>query len=329
MSHKHFNTKDRIELSSLLNTGKLSQKEIAKEIGKSESAVSREINRNIREDGRYIPGEANQKAKERYWYANQRFRKIENDEDLEKYIIKKLKTRWSPEQIAGRLKKKNNGKSVVHHETIYQYIYNRNPKLTKYLRYKKSKYRRRYGTKIKENRREEAKKKNRRIDKRPNIIDERKRIGDWEGDTIVGGEKTKHILTHVDRKSGYLLADKLERATAKETTEKTIARFKKLPKKKRRSCTYDNGTTFAHYEITEKELGMIIYFAYPYHSWERGTNENTNGLLRQFFPKKTPFAKIRQRDIDKVVKLINNRPRKRLGYRTPHEAFNNINCVSN
>tara|TARA_Y100000310_G_C20581244_1_gene763099 strand:- start:45 stop:1025 length:981 start_codon:yes stop_codon:yes gene_type:complete len=326
MSHKHFSIKDRIELSSLLKTGKLSQKEIAEEIGKSESAVSREIDRN-NHNGRYIPGEANQKAKERQWQANQRFRKIENDEWLEEYIIKKLKIYWSPEQIAGRLKTKY--KKKIHHETIYQYIYNKNPKLTKYLRCKKGKYRRRYGTKIRENRREKAKLADRRIDKRPKTIEDRKRVGDWEGDTIVGEEKTKHILTHVDRKSGYLLADKLEKATAEETTKKTIARFKKLPKKKRYSSTYDNGNTFAYYELTEKELDMDIYFAYPYHSWERGTNENTNGLLRQFFPKKSPFAKVRQREIDRVVKLINNRPRKRHNYLTPHEVFNNINCVSN
>lgn len=326
MSHKHFSIKDRIELSSLLKTEKLSQKDIAEEIGKSESAVSREIKRNSF-NGRYVPGEANQIARERRWIVNQKMRKIENDKWLEEYIIRKSKKYWSPEEIAGRLKKEY--EKQICHETIYQYIYNKNSKLSKYLRCKKGKYRRRYGTKIRENRREEAKKADRRIDKRPKIIEDRKRVGDWEGDTIVGAEKTKHILTHVDRKSGYLLADKLESATAEETTRKTIVRFKKLPKKKRYSSTYDNGNTFAYYELTEKELDMDIYFAYPYHSWERGTNENTNGLLRQFFPKKTPFAKVRQRDIDKVVKLINNRPRKRLGYLTPHEVFNNINCIKN
>jgi transposase, IS30 family len=325
MSYKHFTIKERFELSALLKTGKLSQKEIAEEINKSESSISREIRRNSIKDGRYLPGEANQKTKERYWLANQRFRKIENNEELEKYIIARLRKSWSPEQIAGRL---NNNKPIIHHETIYQYIYKKNPVLVKYLRCKKGRYRRRYGTKIRENRREKAKLDNRRIDKRSKIIEDRKRIGDWEGDTIVGEEKTKHILTHVDRKSGYLLADKLERATAEETKKKTIARFKKLPKKKRYSFTYDNGSTFAQYELTEKELDINIYFAYPYHSWERGTNENTNGLLRQFFPKKTPFAKVRQRDIDRAVKLINNRPRKRLNYLTPHEVFNNINCTS-
>lgn len=324
MPFRHFTTKDRFELSALLKTGKLSQKEIAKELCKSESAVSKEIRRNRLEDGRYLPGEAGQKTKERYWLANQRFRKIENNAGLEKYIVARLKKYWSPEQIAGRLKKKNNRQSVIHHETIYKFIYNQRPMLCKFLRCKKGKYRKRYGTKIREDRREMAKLEERRIDKRPGIINNRKRVGDWEGDTILGSEKTKQILTHAERKSGYLLADKLENATAEETKRKTIARFKKLPKKKRCSCTYDNGNTFAEYEQTEKDLGMKIYFAFPYHSWERGTNENTNGLLRQFFPKKYPFANVRQRDIDRAVSLINNRPRKRLNYLTPNEVFNNL-----
>lgn len=324
MPFKHFTIKDRFELSALLKTEKLSQKEIAKELGKSESAVSKEIRRNSLKDGIYLPGEANQKTKERYWAANQRFRKIENNEELKKYIVAKLQKYWSPEQIAGRLKKKNGGRTVVCHETIYRLIYEKQPELCKFLRCRKGKYRRRYGTKIRENRREKAKLEQRRINKRPDIIDKRKRIGDWEGDTILGVEKTKQILTHTERKSGYLLADKLENSTAEETKRKTIARFEKLPKKKRFSCTYDNGTTFSEYEMTEKNLGIKIYFAHPYHSWERGTNENTNGLLRQFFPKKYPFANVRQRDIDRVASLINNRPRKRLNYLTPNEVFNNL-----
>jgi len=163
--------------------------------------------------------------------------------------------------------------------------------------------------------------KKKRIDTRPKIVESRERIGDWEGDTIVGGEKTIHILTHVERRSGMLFADKLERATAELTREKTIARFGKITKDKKHTITYDNGSTFAEYEMTEKETEMDIYFAYPYHSWERGTNENTNGLLRQFFPKKSMFANITQETIEEAVKLINNRPRKRLDYLTPREVF--------
>jgi IS30 family transposase len=228
---------------------------------------------------------------------------------------------WSPEQIAGRLKHLYPNDRVRHvgKDSIYKFIYEERKDLVKYLRCQKGKYRRRYGTRIREKQREELKK--RRIDQRPVMVEKRERIGDWEGDTIVGQERTKQILTHVERKSGLLLADKLEYSTAEETKDKTIERFKSIPKKKKRTLTYDNGSTFADYELTEKKSGIEIYFAYPYHSWERGTNENTNGLLRQFFPKKSAFAMITQEAIDEATNLINNRPRKRLNYLTPNEVF--------
>lgn len=127
----------------------------------------------------------------------------------------------------------------------------------------------------------------------------------------------------MERRSGYLFADKLERATAEITKRKTIARFETLPEDKKFTITYDNGSTFSEYESTEKETGLDIYFAYPYHSWERGCNENANGLLREFFPKKSKFANIEQEAIEKAVRLINNRPRKRHNYLTPYEVFHN------
>ena len=154
----------------------------------------------------------------------------------------------------------------------------------------------------------------------PEIVEKRERIGDWERETIVGKDKS-HILTHVDRKSGYRLADKLERGLAELTRKKTEERFNKPSKNKKHTITYDNGSTFAEHELTERNTGITIYFANIYSSWERETNENFNGLLRQFFPKKSSFVKIIQEDIDKVIRLINNRPRKRLNYKTPTEVF--------
>ncbi len=192
--------------------------------------------------------------------------------------------------------------------------------MVKYLRCQKGKYRRRYGTRIREKQREALKK--RRINRRPEIINERARIGDWEGDTIIGRDRKPAILTHVERKSGLVLADKLERATAEATKQKTIARFGRISKDRKHTITYDNGSSFSAYEATEQETGLTIYFAFPYHSWERGSNENANGLLRQFFPKKSVFATITQKDIQKAVRLLNNRPRKRLNYSTPYEVFN-------
>ena len=128
----------------------------------------------------------------------------------------------------------------------------------------------------------------------------------------------------MERKSGYLLAEKLDKVTAEIVAEKTVAKFKRFPKKKRRSITYDNGTEFSCFDVIEEKTNALIYFANAYHSWERGTNENTNGLIRQFFPKRSYFAKVTEEDVERVVKLINRRPRKRLNYSTPFEIFNAV-----
>ena len=153
-------------------------------------------------------------------------------------------------------------------------------------------------------------------------MNKRQRIGDWEGDTIIGKDRKPAVLTHVERKTGLMMADKMERATAEVAKQKTVKRFKRISKKKRLTITYDNSSTFSEHDATEKQIGLKIYFANPYRSWERGCNENATGLLRQFFPKKTIFATITQRDIQKAVRLLNNRPRKRFNYSAPYEIFN-------
>lgn len=322
MSFTHFNREERIRLAALKEAG-LSNKEIARELRRDVATIGRELNRNRSpEKNKYLPGRAQELCKERRTDANQQFHKIIVDSELEKYIVAKLKKYWSPEQIAGRIKRKKLFKTTVVHETVYQYIYQDHPELKKYLRCAKGKYRRRYGTKIREKQREEAKKK--RIDERPRIVETRQRIGDWEGDTIVGDEKTIHILTHADRKSGLLLADKANDATAPAIRRLTVERFNKLPKKKRQTITYDNGVQFSEHETTERDLNIPIYFAHPYHSWERGTNENTNGLLRYFLPKKSSFKNLTQQRLDRFVKLINTRPRKRHNYATPEEVFRGV-----
>jgi len=322
MLYTHFNREERIRLSALKQAG-LSNIGIARELRRDVATIGRELNRNRSpEKSRYLPGRAQELYNERRTNANQQFHKIIPGSKLEEYIIKKLKKYWSPEQIAGRIKREKLFKVNIVHETIYQYIYYDKPELKKYLRCTKGKYRRRYGTKIREKQREEAKKK--RIDERPVIIENRERIGDWEGDTIVGGEKTTHVLTHVDRKSGKLMADKASNISAEAIRKITVKRFNTLPKKKRKSITYDNGVQFNEHETTERDLKIPIYFAYPYHSWERGTNENTNGLLRQFLPKKSAFKNITQQKLDRFVKLINTRPRKRHNYATPDEVFEGV-----
>jgi len=323
MSYTHITSNQRNELSALLKA-KLKQKDIAQLLGKTPSAISQELTRNgVDNNIGYDARIAKVRTKERRIKANTRFRKIDNNEWLKRYIIRKIKRYWSPEQISGRLKLSypDEKDRWIGKDSIYKYVYSERKDLVKYLRCQKGKYRRRYGTRIREKEREKLKKK--RIDKRPEIVEERARIGDWEGDTIVDGNNS-HILTHVERKSGLGLADKLIRGLANLTREKTKERFKKIPRNKKHTITYDNGSTFAEHELTEREVNIEIYFANPYHSWERGCNENFNGLLRQFFPKKSSFANIEQEDIEKAVMLINNRPRKRLNYMTPAEVFRQI-----
>jgi IS30 family transposase len=318
MSYQHITPEQRNELSVLLRAGVL-QKDIAKILNKTPSAVSQEISRN-KIEGKYYARIAKEKTKERRVSANQSFRKIENNVWTRNYIIRNTKDYWSPEQISGRIKLKwpNDKSRHIGKDSIYDFIYSKRKDLVEYLRCQKGKYRRRYGTRIREKERERLKKK--RIDIRPRIVESRSRIGDWEGDTIVGIDKS-HILTHVERRSGLLLADKLERGLAELTKEKVIERFASIPRSKKHTITYDNGSTFFEHEMIERETKIDIYFAYPYHSWERGCNENCNGLLRQFFPKKSSFKEVEQKDLEKIVKLINNRPRKRLNYYTPREVF--------
>ena len=315
-SYEQFSQEERIMLSALKKRG-LNQEEIGRELGKNQSSISREIKRNGNEDGSYHAGEARRKKSERKKKASQKLKRIENDVWLEKYIVKKLKQYWSPEQIAGRWKK-DYGETICH-ETIYQYVYAERSELKRYLRCRKGKYRRRYGTRKREKQRESEKK--RRIDTRPEIVERRERLGDWEGDTVVGERGTGYLITHVERKSGYVMVDYVVRATADAVNEKTKNRFKKIPKKKRKTMTYDNGKEFEWYEKLEKEIEMKVYFAYPYHAWERGTNENTNGLIRQFFPKKTSFSEVTEKNTRRAERLLNSRPRKRLGYLTPLELF--------
>ena len=322
MSFNHFTPENRNELSVLLR-GNKNQREMAELLGKSPAAICQELKRNpANTKTGYDARIARENTKNRRLIANNRFKKIGNNKWIENYIIKKIKKYWSPEQISGKIKRKwpNNESRHIGKDSIYKYIYEKRKDLVKYLRCKKGKYRRRKGTRIREKEREMQKKK--RIEQRPEIVEEKKRIGDWEGDTIVGKEKS-HILTHVDRKSGYGMADKLLRGFAELTRIKTMERFSKIPNDKKHTITYDNGSTFAEHKFTEEQTKIDIYFANPYHSWERGCNENFNGLLRQFFPKKSSFVNIKQEYIEKVVKLINNRPRKRLNYCTPAEVFFN------
>lgn len=318
--YQQFNKETRKELATLLRA-KLTPMTCANELGMDKSSVTREISRYKDKDGVYRGASAHKKYLAKRVQAKAPSRIIENDAVLRTYIQERLTEHDSPEQIAGRVER-TRSHQLVSHETVYQWIFTEHPELKVHLRRigHKGKYRRKRGTKIREKVREEAKVK--RIDTRPSIVERRGRLGDFEGDTIIGKDKTKRLLTNVDRMSGYGLIDKMSVVTADLCHKKLQQRFKKIPQEKRHTYTYDNGTEIGKMDTDlEKKIGMDVYRAYPYHSWERGTNENYNGLVRDFFPKGTDFATISETDIRDVERNLNNRPRKRLGYLTPHEVF--------
>ncbi len=319
VEYQHFTKEERFKIEAYLED-ELSIREMGRRLKRSPSSIHCELKNKPTKKSVYNARVADRMSCTRARTANTREKKVLKGSDLEKKIVEGLKKTWSPEQVAGRLRRLNKNKTIVSKQTIYSWVYTERKDLQQHLRYKKSKYRRKHGTNIREKRREEAKKK--RIDTRPKIVEKRTRPGDWEGDTIVGSEKTIHILTHVERKSRYLLADKVDGATAEHVRKITIKRFQKLPRYKQQTITYDNGVQFSEHEALERDLKISVYFAYPYHSWERGTNENTNGLLREFLPKRSSFKNVSKQKLDRVAKLINNRPRKCLSYRTPEEVFN-------
>ena len=312
MSHTHIGKGDWLVIARMLRAG-YAGAEIARTLGKDPSAVNRHIKQYGGRD-RYDIREVRRQKHLKRVDAMHSIRALKGL--LLRTVTRMLIAHLSPEQIAGVLRLQ--GKTLVA-STIYRYLDERAPHLKKYLRSSKGKYRRRHGTKAREDAREAAKK--RRIDERPTIVESRSRLGDWEGDTMLGRDKRVRIVTFVDRKSGYLIAYLLPKMRADLLASLAIARFRHVPKKKQRTLTLDNGVEFSAWEHIEEKTGMVIYFAYPYHAWERGSNENTNGLLRQYFPKTLDFNLITAEGLAHVVKLLNDRPRKRLKFKSPRKIF--------
>jgi IS30 family transposase len=238
------------------------------------------------------------------------------DKDIAKYVEERILKQWTPEEIAGRVALDKH-RVTFSYVTIYRAIERRvlPYSLKKELRFK-SQYKR-HKTDDKRGKMQGITS----IQYRPAEVEKRERIGDWESDTILGQRKTGAIGTHVERKTGYLIAFKLESCTSEEFNAATIRAFERIPEEYRRTFTVDRGKEFTLHRELAEALGAKIYFCDPYSPWQRGTNENTNGLLRQFFPKKTSFALIADEDVERAVTLLNNRPRKRLGWLTPAEVF--------
>jgi len=318
MSYTHLTARDRYVISHLHS--QMSYREIARRLGRHHTTISREIKRN-------------KPPHSTYWYYF-----IERDVELKRhtarcfrrqshlplveYVEDKLRLDWPPEAISARLKLDypNDERMRVRHETIYRWVYldtMEGGNLHQHLRRRHKKRRRqtRYGS-------------GRRfipgrvsISLRPPIVNTRERFGDWEGDTLEGKKGCGHLATHVERKSRFLVAAKLADKRAATMTQATTTSFWRFPKVLRQTLTVDNGKEFSQFKELEAKTGLTVYFADPYAAWQRGTNENTNGILRHYYPKGFDFTTISNEELELVVKKINNRPRKCLDYRTPAEVM--------
>ena len=303
MNYTHITREERYQIYALKKAGH-KQNEIAEVLERSESTISRELSRNCGRRG-YRPKQAHSKSVER---QSSNARTI--DDATWQFAQDRLLEQWSPEQISGH--------AAISPETVYQRVYadkRAGGLLWKNLRSQKLR-KKRYG---KAERRGTI--PNRlSIDDRPAIVETRSRIGDWEADTVIGRNHRQAIVSIVERKTGFTLIRKVERKTAQAVSQAMIGLLKPY-RKKVHTITSDNGKEFAGHEDIAKKLNADFYFAHPYSSWERGTNENTNGLIRQYFPKNRDFTTITQQEIDTAMERLNNRPRKRLGYKTPSQVF--------
>lgn len=316
--HFHLTQQHRIELSLLLRLGH-SQRAAATVLGVSPSTVSRELGRNRDSRGVYNPRATQGIIARRRTEARWLRQKLLRYPSLATAVERKLKTNWSPQQVSGWLKATARDVRVCT-QTIYDWLYRHARHLLKHLHCRKGKYRRTRENRLRTAGRDLLKQP-RRITARPARVAARSHYGDWEGDTVVGSGHSGSIATFVERKSGYLMAVKLRRGTAAYFAEAAHRSFARVPLRYRNTLTLDNGSEMAEYDTIERLTSLRIYFAHPYHSWERGTNENTNGLLRFYFPKQMSFAHLTQEMLDQAVKELNTRPRKRLGYKTPKQVF--------
>lgn len=318
-SYTHFTLEERKFLQQLLSEG-YSFRKIADILGRNVSSVSREVKRN---KSKHPKKKSNNKFRYHAWRAqtlsitrrreNKRYRFSPGSEEWE-YITDKLNLFWSPEEIAERWKLDYPDKNSFGFSTIYRYINNnRFDGISQ-----KTHLRRRGKLRLPRNSCYNSIQPERIIPEWTEVIKQRLRIGDWEGDTVYGGIGKGLLITQVDRKSRFLCAALLPKREAVLTRKTIVKMLKDLPV---HSISLDNGSEFADFRELERELQTQVYFAEPHKPWQRGTNENTNDMLRFFFPKGFDFRSVSQEDVDFVVNLLNHRPRKCLGWRTPAEIF--------
>ena len=320
MSYNHLTIEERNIIYRMRWQG-YKNSEIAKCLGRNRSTIARELKRNLNCQNLYNPGTAQTMANIRR-KAHLHCSKTGNS-ILMAYVVKHLQQYWSPEQISGQLSAYPpdalNG-ITISHTTIYRWIWadpQRAQQFRQFMRIAKKTRRKTYG---KPSRQGQILGK-RSIDERPAEATERLRIGHWEGDTMVGKARKGYILTCVDRASRYLIARKLQTCASEPVAKQLEQTIRRLPASKRHSLTLDNGREFARPIELERRLRLEVFFAHPYHSWERGTNENTNGLLRQFIPKGSDISALTDEQLLEYVNRLNHRPRKCLGYKSPHQVF--------
>jgi IS30 family transposase len=314
MTYRQLSPEERYMLAALRRQG-LNQSAIARSLGRHRSTVCRELGRNsTRADGRYRAFTAQERTNGRRSRSRRNSRFSAADFAL---IDGLLCRQWSPEQVAGHLA--GSGLLSVSHETIYRHVWRDKREggtLYTHLRGARKRRRKRYGSY--DSRGRLAGK--RMISERPAEVETRGRVGDWEADTVMGAGSRDCVATLVERKTGLVLIGKLKDRTADSLSQRLTRLIRGAGRVE--TVTADNGTEFHGYERIERRTGVVFYFARPYRSWERGSNENANGLVRQYLPKGASMAGLTQHQCNAIARKLNTRPRKRLGFRTPLECFN-------
>lgn len=316
--YNHLSLKERDKITVMKTEGK-TLSEIAIVLGRNKGTISRELQRNSSSEYKlYLSHRAQGRAEERKREACQRPRLKNNRIDL--YVRNKLSEGWSPEQISGRIRIDHPGLSISH-EAIYQFIYDANTTDRKELiNHLRRAHRKRKQKGIGRKTRKMKIPNRVSIEARPESVETRHQFGHWEGDSLVSRKSMVALNSLVERKSRLLILTKLKRKSKDATCKAVISRLQDLPDKARRTLTMDNGTENAGHEEITAAINIKCYFAHPYASWERGTNEHVNGLVRWYLPKGTDFSNISYGQIAQIESLINNRPRKCLGFKTPIEV---------
>lgn len=337
MKYNHLSIEEREKIQELLWQSK-SVRHIAQELGRSPSSISREIKRNKPpERNRYTPRVAHERAVKKR--SSRGAPKLEKDDALREYVVEKLKLGWSPEQISIRLPvdHKDNQDMRISYEAIYQHIYSLVHRdghgaikegcedLRPYLPRKRK---RRMAKGFRKAQKAERIANLPSIDDRPVAVEERSRIGDWEDDLLVSKASKVCIKSTNERMSGIVFFGRTKDGTAESGDLVLFEKLESIPSPYLKTLTRDNGSENKAYIHVGETLGLSVYFAHPYHSWERGSNENCNGLLRRFFPKGTDWSTISDEEIARAEYLINSRPRKRLGGLTPYEFFYKMTGVA-